>query len=141
MDEICKNILIRGVEKMSGKITGFFREFIMVFSIILTVLGIFILFIGITGFLEGHPMNFLNLSEEFFNWSLYLLIIGFILLITGLWYLYSFFSNRKFIIDELKTNKRSEFLKMHSEIKSTAKHLPKKYKKMVKDKEQELKIK
>ncbi len=126
---------------MSGKITGFLREFVFVFSIILTVLGFFILFIGITGILEGHPMNFLNLSDEIFNWSLYLLGIGFIVLIAGVWYLYSFFTNRKFILEELETNKRSELLKMHSEIKATAKHLPSKYRKMVKEKEQELKIK
>ncbi len=126
---------------MAGKITGFFREFVLFFSIILIVLGFFILFIGVTGILEGHPMNFLNFSDEFFEWGLYLLIIGFIILITGLWYIYSYFKNRKFVLDELKTNKRSELIKRHAELKSVVKHLPSKYRKMLKDKEQELSIK
>jgi len=126
---------------MAGKITGFFREFVLFFSIILTILGLFILFIGITGFLEGHPMNFLNLTDEVLEWGLYYLIIGFSILITGLWYLYSYLKNRKFLLDELKTNKRSELIKRHGELKSTVKHLPSKYQKMLKDKEQELSIK
>jgi hypothetical protein len=44
-------------------------------------------------------------------------------------------------LDELATNKRSELLKMHSELKQTAKKLPSKYKKMLKEKEEEFKIK
>lgn len=125
---------------MAGKITGFFREFVLFFSVILTVLGFFILFIGVTGILEGHPMNFLNLSDEVFEWGLYLLIIGFIIFAAGIWYLYIYFKNRKFVIEELKTNKRSELIKKHAELKSTVKHLPSKYQKMLKDKEQELKF-
>lgn len=126
---------------MAGKIIGFFREFVLFFSVVLTVLGFFIFFIGVTGVLEGHPMNFLNFSDEILEWGLYFLIIGFIILITGLWYLYSYFKNRKFLIDELKTNKRSELIKKHAELKNTVKHLPSKYQKMLKDKEQELSIK
>lgn len=126
---------------MAGKITGFFREFVLFFSVILTVLGLFILFIGVTGFLEGHPMNFLNFTDEVLDWGIYYLIIGFIILITGLWYLYSFLKKRKFVLDELKTNKRSELIKRHGELKNTVKHLPSKYQKMLKDKEQELSIK
>lgn len=126
---------------MAGKITGFFREFVLFFSIILTVLGIIILFIGVTGILEDHPMNFLNLSDTVLEWGLYLLMVGFIIFITGLWYLYSYFKNRKFLLEELKTNKRSELIKRHAELKSTVKHLPSKYQKMLKNKEQELSIK
>jgi hypothetical protein len=126
---------------MAGKITGFFREFVLIFSIILIIVGVFILLIGITGVVEGNPMNFLNLSNDVLNWGLYFLILGFILLGTGIWYIYSFNKNRKFLLDELKTNKRSELLKMHTELKNVVKHLPSKYRKMLKDKEQELSIK
>ncbi len=125
---------------MAGKITGFFREFVLLFSAILIILGVFILLIGITGVLEDNPMNFLNLTTEILKWGFYFLIIGFIVLGTGLWYLYSFFKNRKFLLDELKTNKRSELLKRHTELKNTVKHLPSKYRKMLKDKEEELSI-
>lgn len=126
---------------MAGRITEFFREYVLIFSIILIILGLFVLLIGITGILEDHPMNFLNLTNEILAWSFYFLVLGFIILGTGLWYLYSFFKNRKFLLQELKTNKRSELIKMHAELKNVVKHLPSKYRKMLKAKEQELSIK
>ena len=123
---------------MAGKISGFFREFTLFFSIILTVIGLILFIIGITAIME---INFLNLSQDVLNWSLYILIIGFFVLIAGIWYLYSFFKNKKFILDELATNKRSELIKKHSELKLTVKKLPSKYQKMLKEKEEEFKIK
>ena len=126
---------------MTGKITGFFREFILIFSVILIIIGLFVLIIGISAVLEGNPMNFLNLSSEILEWGLYFLIIGFIIFGTGIWYLYSFYKNRKFILGELETNKRSEIIKKHTELKNVVKHLPSKYRKMLKDKEEELSIK
>lgn len=125
---------------MAGRITEFFREFVIVFSSILVILGLIVLLIGITGILEDHPMNFLNLTEDIFEWGFYFLILGLIIFGTGLWYLYSFFKNRRFVLEELKTNKRSELIKMHAELKSVVKHLPSKYRKMLEDKEQELSI-
>lgn len=126
---------------MAGRITEFFREFVLIFSIILIILGLFVLLIGVTGILEDHPMNFLNLSDEILEWGFYFLVLGFIILGTGIWYLYSYFKNRRFLLEELKTNKRSELIKMHAELKNVVKHLPSKYRKMLKDKEQELSIK
>ena len=123
---------------MAGKITNFFREIQFVFSIILTILGIIIVYIGATGIWSR---DLCLLPSEYFNWSLYLLIIGFIVLFAGVWYLYNFLKNRKFILEEIDTNKRSELIKKHSELKSTVKHMPTKYQKMLKEKEEELKIK
>lgn len=126
---------------MAGKITNFFRETQFIFSIILTVLGFIILFVGASGYWYKDFWDTINLSHEFFEWSLYLLIIGFIVFAAGVWYLYNFLKNRKFVLDEIKTNKRSELLKKHAELKTTAKYMPSKYRKMLKDKEEELKIK
>ena len=122
---------------MAGKISGFFREFSLFFSIVLTIIGLLLFIIGITANMD---INLLNLSEDILNWSLYILILGFFVLIAGIWYLYSFFHNRKFIIEELATNKRSELIKKHSELKQTAKKLPSKYQKMLREKEKEYKI-
>ena len=110
---------------MSGKITGFFREFVLIFSIILTVLGFVVLFIGASGiWFQEIATDVFNLSEDFFSWSFYLLIIGFIIFGAGIWYLYSYLKNRKFILGELETNKRSELLKKHGELKNTVRHMP-----------------
>jgi hypothetical protein len=93
---------------------------------------------GITGI---WCQDFCILSVDLLDWSLYLLFIGFIVFVFGIYYLYAFYKNRKFILDELKTKKRSEFLKKHVELKITVKRMPSKYRKMVKDKEEELNVK
>jgi len=126
---------------MSGKISDFFCEFKLGISVILTILGLILFIIGAAGTFEiDFLKNTINLSNDFWDWSIYVLVIGFIVLAFGLYYLYIYLKNRKFILGEIKTNKRSELLKRHSELKNTVKHMPKKYKKMLKDKEQELKI-
>jgi hypothetical protein len=127
---------------MAGKISGFLREHVLILSIILTILGIILLLIGVTGlWLQDIPKNILKLSDDILKWSLYFLIIGFIVLITGVYYIYSYLKNRKFLLDEIKTNKRSELIKKHADLKNTVRHLPKKYQKMLKDKEEEFNIK
>ncbi len=126
---------------MAGRITNFFRELTFPFSIISIILGLIILIVGSTGiWFSDIPEETLNLTEEILEWSPYFLIIGFIIFLTGIWYLYSYLKNRKFILDELETNKRSELLKKHAELKNTVKHMPSKYQRMLKAKEEELKI-
>jgi hypothetical protein len=82
-----------------------------------------------------------DVIKELDQWNAFLLIAGLIVFGIGLYYLYSYLTKRKFVLDELRTNKRSELLKKHKELKGTMKHLPSKYQKMVKDKEEELNIK
>jgi len=125
---------------MSGKITSFLREYVFGLSIIFTILGFVILFLSISYYaFDGLGIDFVNNLED---WNLYILIFGFVVFAWfGVYYLYSFLTNRKFVLEELETNKRSEFLKKHSQVKMKVKHLPSKYQKMLKDKEKELKIK
>jgi hypothetical protein len=75
------------------------------------------------------------------DWNAYLLVVGIIIFAFGLWYLYSYHKNKNFVLREIRTNKRSELQKRHSELKETVKRLPFKYKKMLADKEEELGIK
>ena len=75
------------------------------------------------------------------DWNFYLVIIGLIVFAFGAYYLYIYLKNRKFVLEELQTNKRSELLKKHVELKDTVRHLPSKYRKMLKEKETELRIK
>ena len=134
---------------MGSKITDFLRNYVLSFSIMFIIIG-FILFLmgalwfGLRTMVTSGDLNlgfFTNLINDLEDWNFYLLVIGFILLGTGIWYLYSYLKNRKFLLDELKTNKRSELLKKHSELKNVVRHLPSKYQKMLKNKEKELKIK
>ena len=127
---------------MSGKITGFFREYIFGLSIVAMIVGLIVLFIGVVGIWPGNDdTNVLNLTDEIITWSPYVLIIGLIVFGMGIYYLYGFIVKKKFVLDELQTNKRSELLKKHSELKESVRHLPSKYKEIVKEKEKELRIK
>ena len=75
------------------------------------------------------------------SFNAYVLIAGLIIILIGVYYIYSFIVNTRFLLEEVKTNKRSEFLKKHNELKNVVRHLPSKYKKMLKEKEKELNIK
>ncbi|HDQ15732.1 MAG TPA: hypothetical protein ENN45_01585 [Bacteroidetes bacterium] len=128
---------------MAGKISGFFREYVLFFSIILTIIGLFTFFMGViwNWFRKVNLGFYTDIIHDLEGWNTYLLFIGFIILIIGVWYLYSYLKNKKFIMEELETNKRSEFLKKHSELKITVKKMPKKFQKMLTEKEEELKVK
>lgn len=129
---------------MVSKMTGFMREYVFGLSIITIILGLFLLFMGVLWFwfneivMENSTLEFIANLE---NLNAYLLVAGLIIFGIGLYYLYSFLKNRKLALKELKTDKRSEFLKKHNELKSIVKYLPSKYQKMLEDKENELKIK
>lgn len=134
---------------MAGRITGFLREYIFGLSIIVIIVGIIVLFMGVLwyGFRDSNDKitiqlgPYTNIIETLGDGNAYFLVIGLIVFGTGVYYLYSYLKNRKFAIEELDTNKRSEFLKKHTELKDTVKRLPKKYKRLLKEKEKELRIK
>lgn len=128
---------------MAGKISGFLGEYVLGLSIITTIIGLFLLFMGIIWYwFKGLKLGFYtDTITKLAHWNAYLLIAGFVILIVGVWYLYSYIKNRRFVLKEIKTNKRSELLKKHGELEDTVKHLPSKYKKMVDEKAEELRVK
>jgi len=124
---------------MGGRITGFFREYVFGLSIITFIVGLVFLILSLIHyFLEEYQPEFIN---NLGYWNFYLVIIGLIIFAFGAYYLYSYLKNRKFVLEEFKTNKRSELLKRHGELKDTVRYMPSKYKKMLKEKEEELRIK
>ena len=128
---------------MKEKIIGFFRENVFVFSIITTIIGIILTLMGAIYFFASDLQlgSFTGLIDTIGSYNAYVLIAGLIILLIGIYYIYSFIVNTRFLLEEVKTNKRSEFLKKHNELKNVVRHLPSKYKKMLHDKEKELKIK
>jgi len=126
------------------KITALLKEYVVGLSIIIMICGFVLLIIGVLWywFRDAVTENgSLQLIRDLGDWNAYLLVGGLIIFGIGLYYIYSYITKRKFVLEEIKTNKRSEFLKKHKELKGTVKHLPSKYQKMVKDKEKDLKIK
>ena len=120
----------------------FLREFKLIFSTILTIFGIIILIIGIFGmWLPDILKSSLNFNEDILKWSIYFLILGFIVFAFGIYYLYTYLKNKKFLDEVFNISKRSEFQKKHLKIKKTVKYMPKKYKDMFKKREEEFHLK
>lgn len=127
---------------MSGKISNIIREYIFGLSIICTIIGLVTLLFGLIGMLMRETVSdMLNVQPQLLDWSFYILAVGFILLIAGIWYLYTFIKDKRFLMEEIQTNKRSEFMKCHGKLQDAARRLPSKYRKMLSEKEASLKIK
>lgn len=124
------------------KITALLREYVVGLSIIIMICGFVLLIMGVLWywFNDALKNDLLQPIYDLGEWNAYLLVGGIIIFGIGLYYIYSYITKRKFVLEEIQTNKRSEFLKKHKEVKGTVKHLPSKYQKMVKNKEKELKI-
>jgi hypothetical protein len=129
---------------MAGRITGFLREYVLALSILTIIPGIVFIFMGAVFLFFnsiGEPANsLLHFIYVLGVWNDYILIAGLIIFGIGVYYLYSYITKRKYVLDELKTDKRSEILKKRSKLESTVKHLPSKYQKMLSDKEEECNI-
>ncbi|MBU0498328.1 MAG: hypothetical protein KKC68_05940 [Candidatus Thermoplasmatota archaeon] len=126
---------------MAGKLTNFLREYVFTLSILLIILGLVLLILSILG-LQNITLGGILTSITSLNlWNAYILVFGLIILAFGIYYQHSFQKNKRFILKELETNKRSELCKRHKEIHRRIKHLPSKYQKMLSDKEKELNIK
>jgi len=119
------------------------REIIAPLSVVLIVLGALSFLMGAIWiwFSNVEIWVLSSIVESLNNWNYYLFVIGIVLLITGAWYLYDFFRKRKFLLDEIKTDKRSDLVKRKAELEDIVKRLPRKYEKMLEDKKRELKIK
>ena len=128
---------------MFRKITKFLGEYVFGLSIVTTVVGFFLLLMGVIWYLFSDVQLgfYTDMITKIGDWNAYILILGLIVFGIGVWYLYSYLKNRKFVLEEIRTNKRSEFLKKHGELKDVVKHLPSKYKDMLKEKEEELRVK
>jgi len=124
---------------MLDRIVRGLREYVLLLSIILTIVGLILFLIGLFYYVIRDMVP--DMFQKIGDWNAYILVIGLIVLFFGVYYLYSFLKKRKFLLDELKTNKRSELLKKHPELLVTVKHLPSKYKRMLEEKDAELGIK
>jgi hypothetical protein len=129
---------------MSGRITWFLREYVLALSILTIIPGIVFIFMGIVFLFFnsiGEPaISLLHFVYVLDLWNDYFLIAGLIIFGIGAYYLYSYRTKRKYVLDELNTDKRSEILKRRTKLESTVKHLPSKYQKMLSEKEEELNI-
>ena len=130
---------------MLEKIVKFLREYVLVFSGICIIVGLLLLIMGAFWIwfydLVKDANSLFHFVITFKEWNWYILVFGLVVLGIGLYYVYSFLKKRKFVLDEIKTDKRSEILKKHRELESAVKHLPSKYQRMLEEKEEELNIK
>jgi hypothetical protein len=127
---------------MANMLVRMWKEYIMGISIILLIIGLVILIFGILGMWFGDFLiSTFALDQNLLSWSLYLLMIGAVVTLIGVYYLYDFLKNKRFLLEEIDTNKRSEFMKNHTKLRNAARHLPSKYQEMLSEKEKELRVK
>lgn len=125
---------------MWNKIIDLMREYVFGLSLITIVIGLLIFLPSVMHYILPDNIEPI-LIKGLGDWNFYLLIIGLIVFGVGISYLYNYIKNKRFILSEIDTNKRSEFIKRHSDLKNATRHMPNKYKDMIKEKEKELKIK
>ena len=126
---------------MTGKIINFLREYKSTLSIILIIVGLALLILSILGLMNNNLGGTTSILTNLGLWNAYILILGLITLAFGIYYQYSFQTDKRFLLKELETNKRSEFCKLHKELQRRTKHLPSKYRQLLKQKEKDLNIK
>ncbi|RLF36155.1 MAG: hypothetical protein DRN00_01935 [Thermoplasmata archaeon] len=122
---------------------GIWRELRLPVTILMLIVGLILLLTGIIWiwFPRISAGLLSELANSLANWNYYGLVVGIILLISGIWYLYDFIKKRKTLLEKMKTDRRSEFVKRRKELEKIAKSLPRKYEKMLLEKMEELKIK
>ena len=122
---------------------GIWRELRLPVTILMLIVGLILLLTGVIWiwFPRISAGLLSELANSLANWNYYGLVAGIILLIFGIWYLYDFIKKRKTLLEKMKTDRRSEFVKRRKELEKIAKSLPRKYEKMLLEKMEELKIK
>jgi hypothetical protein len=127
---------------MFEKIGKILRELTLGISILLVILGVIVLMLGVLGTWWNQILiDVSGISEELLVWSPYVMILGLIVLAFGIWYLYSYFNNKRIVTEGLQTNKRSEFMKKHAEIKKAARRLPSRFLQQLEEKEKQFRMK
>ena len=127
---------------MANMLVRLWKEYIFGISIILLIMGLVTLIFGILGmWFSDVLVTSFAMNQDVLPWSLYILIVGVLFALIGAYYLYEFITNKKFLLEEIETKKRSEFMKSHIELKKSVRKLPSKYQEMLEKKKKELKIK
>lgn len=116
------------------------REIRFPVSLLSLIIGILFFLSGIVWlFLKKYNIPILtDLSNCFKEWNYYLLIIGLILSSIGGWYSYDYIKKRRYLIEEIKTGRKSELARKRGELEKLVKTMPRKYEEMLRNKEEEL---
>jgi len=116
------------------------REIRFPLSLLIFVLGIifFISSIAWLFFRETNLSLISDLSRFFGDWNYYLIVVGIVLLFVGGWYSYDYIKKKRYLLEEIKTDRKSEFVKKKAELEAIVKSLPKKYERMLREKEEKL---
>ncbi|RLF57592.1 MAG: hypothetical protein DRN25_06270 [Thermoplasmata archaeon] len=116
------------------------REIRFPLSLLIFVLGIifFISSIAWLFFRETNLSLISDLSRFFGDWNYYLIVVGIVLLFVGGWYSYDYIKKKRYLLEEIKTDRKSEFVKKKAELEGIVKSLPKKYERMLREKEEKL---
>jgi len=116
------------------------REIRLPASLLIFVIGLVFLISSVVWlfFRETNLSLISNLSRFFGYWNYYLIVVGIVLLFVGGWYSYDYIKKKRYLLEEIKTERKSEFVKKRAELEAIVKKLPKKYERMLREKEEKL---
>ena len=116
------------------------REIRLPASLLIFVIGLVFLISSVVWlfFRETNLSLISNLSRFFGYWNYYLIVVGIVLLFVGGWYSYDYIKKKRYLLEEIKTERKSEFVKKKAELEAIVKKLPKKYERMLREKEEKL---
>jgi len=123
-----------------------FREYMMMLSAILFVVGIIMMTVGVLWYFTLIQPTIANTSLEWFseklgNWGWWILISAPFILIVGIWYLFDQIMVRKKFNKLVSPNSKANFVKNISEIEESIWKLSGRYRERFEEKKKKFKIK
>ncbi|MBX8635865.1 MAG: DUF3198 domain-containing protein [Thermoplasmata archaeon] len=123
---------------------AFTREFRFELSVLMLAIGVVITFVSALGLfvpkLPAYLLGFQPAIKAIGSWLYWLLVIGPIMLVGGLWWFVDSVKKTFELMKYLKVDSKAKFVKNLEEIEYLAWVLPRKYEDMVIDKKRQFKI-
>ena len=124
------------------KMLEWMSEYRFELGVLATILGIFASILAVFGGPKDYTPGFLvSIAEAIGDWHLWLWVVGPILLLLGVWYVYDTKKKRKEFEEMMDTTSRARFSQNLIEIEKLAWDLKRKDRIRVAEKKAELKIK
>ena len=119
------------------------KNFKVYFYILLIALGLIMTVISVFGFFftESTPDFIKGAVSAVGNWKYWLIVIGPVLVIADIWYVYVHIRDKKRFLEIIESDSRSKFKKNLKELETLAYTLGKKYQRMLGEKKKMWKIK
>ena len=125
---------------------SFFREYRLELASFLCAVSVFVTVVGVVGvfFIDTLPSYLFalqELSEPFGTWAYWLVVMGPLLLVGGVWWLYDYVKKTRELARLIDTPSKAKFVRRQDDIEYLAWSLPKRFEDRVIEKKRKLNVK